>query len=250
MHFGLELGVLLSGRMRRLYRLWETEIGPGQAWLCGMWEPHGWEVSAGTCARLVFVVLPTALHQAQVRGAAGPDWMAPFRVPPQERPQANGRQRHEMLAIARRVVTQLEASDTSPLRLVGALELLLVLLDEWRRPPRRYPRADKSDYAVIERAIEYALNTRGIATTGEAAAACAMGSRSFETIFGNLMGISFSRFVLRHWLNEAAGQLLSTPDSVAEIALRCGFSHPSHFSHCFRRHYGVSPAAYRRAFRE
>ncbi|MCJ7752645.1 MAG: AraC family transcriptional regulator, partial [Armatimonadetes bacterium] len=33
----------------------------------------------------------------------------------------------------------------------------------------------------------------------------------------------------------------------ADVAARSGFRHPSHFSHCFKRHYGVSPTAYRRA---
>lgn len=246
MHFGLELGVLLSGRMRRSSRLWEAEIEAGQAWLCGMWEPHGWEISAGSCARLVFVILPDALHQARLRDTPRLDWMAPFRVPPGERPQARGRQRQEMLAIARRVSAQLHGSDTSPLPLIGALELLLVLLQGWW-PPRRYAPVDESHYEIVGQAIEYALNARRLVTTREAAAVCAMSSRSFEAVFGNLMGISFSKFVVRHWLSEAAGELVGTADSIADVAARSGFRHPSHFSHCFKRHYGVSPAVYRRA---
>lgn len=245
MHFGLEFGVLLSGRMRRHYRSWETRIVPGQAWFSGMWERHGWQVSAGSCERLVFVILPTALHRARSRNLPGLDWMLPFRVPPRERPQAHGRQRQEILAIARRVGADLPGPDGSPLPLIAALELLLVLLGDWRPPARRYPPADESYYGTVEQAVEYALNTRGMVTTREVAAGCGMSSRVFGTVFEGLMGVSFAKFVVRHCLSEAARQLLSTSDSVAEIAVRCGFRHSSHFSHCFMRHYGVSPTEYR-----
>lgn len=247
MHFGLEFGVLLSGRMRRTSRLWEAEIEPGQAWFCGMWEPHGWEVSAGVCARLVFVILPTVLHQARLRDVPDLDWMAPFRVSPRERPQAHGRQRQQMLAIARRIVAQLDGRQAWPLPVIGVLELLLTLLDGWQGASRPYPAVDESQYRVVEQAIEYTLKARRIVTSQEAAAACAMSSRSFESVFDSLMGISFSRFVVRQWLTEAAEELAETTDSIADIAARCGFRHPSHFSHCFKRHYGVSPTAYRRA---
>ncbi len=113
MHFGLEFGVLLSGRMRRHYRLWEVELEPGQVWFAGMWERHGWEVSAGSCTRLVSLILPGALHRAHSRDLPELDWMLPFRVPPWERPQAHGRQRQEMLAIARRVAGGLRRLDGS-----------------------------------------------------------------------------------------------------------------------------------------
>ncbi|MBN2212296.1 MAG: hypothetical protein JW709_12940, partial [Sedimentisphaerales bacterium] len=46
MHYGFELGVLHSGKMRRHYTSVSYGVSPGDAWLCGMWEPHGWEVVA------------------------------------------------------------------------------------------------------------------------------------------------------------------------------------------------------------
>lgn len=246
MHFGLELGVVLSGRMRRHYRSWDTELEAGQVWLCGVWERHGWEVVAGTCRRLVMVVLPRALHEARLTNLPELDWIAPFRVPPQERPQVRGGKRAEALAIAWRLARNLQGTNAALLSLLATLELLLLLFEGSGLSPEQPP-VPEGCYQAAERALEFALSRRGRVTTREAAEACAMSSRAFATGFESAMGISFARFVLRHRLSEAARQLLHTDDPVEAVAARCGFSHPSHFSHCFRRHYRVSPTIYREA---
>ena len=50
---------------------------------------------------------------------------------------------------------------------------------------------------------------------------------------------------------EQAGSLLDRTDlSVAEIAERLGYSSQFHFSRSFKQAYGLSPTAYRAAFRE
>lgn len=47
-------------------------------------------------------------------------------------------------------------------------------------------------------------------------------------------------------LNRAADMLKTTPYSVTEIAVRCGFSDSNYFSTTFRRRFGVSPREYRK----
>ena len=44
---------------------------------------------------------------------------------------------------------------------------------------------------------------------------------------------------------RAALELLSTQDSITEIALRNGFSDSNYFKDAFKKMYGVSPRAYR-----
>lgn len=51
-------------------------------------------------------------------------------------------------------------------------------------------------------------------------------------------------------LEHAAVLLATTRTPVTELALRCGFSSPSYFSHCFQRAYGCSPRAYRNRGRQ
>lgn len=51
-------------------------------------------------------------------------------------------------------------------------------------------------------------------------------------------------------LEHAATLLATTRTRVTEIAMRCGFSSQSYFSHCFQRAYGSSPRAYRNQGRQ
>jgi AraC family transcriptional regulator len=48
--------------------------------------------------------------------------------------------------------------------------------------------------------------------------------------------------------NAAAMQLAKTGNSLAEIALACGYADQSHFSHQFKKSMGMTPASYRRVF--
>ena len=47
-------------------------------------------------------------------------------------------------------------------------------------------------------------------------------------------------------LQRAALELVSTADSVTEIALRCGFSDGNYFKDAFKKKYGVTPSKYRK----
>ena len=58
MHYEFELGVVINGRMKRQYIDCQMEIGPGDAWFCGMWEPHGFELLETPCEAVVFVTDP------------------------------------------------------------------------------------------------------------------------------------------------------------------------------------------------
>jgi AraC-like DNA-binding protein len=247
MHYGLELGIVLRGRMRRHWAGWHRDVGPGQVWLCGMWERHGWEALTSSCRHLVLVLLPQWLVRCRFAEALGWDWLAPFAAAPRERPQAVGQQRREILAIARRFepsISPESAVRPAFLELLG-LELLLVLLRGWRSRRRTRSADVELQLELVNRAVEMALQSRRLLTTGEAAEACGMNARAFARTFRELMGTSFAQFAMRSRLGQAAGQLASGTDSVSSVAERWGFLHVSSFQRAFRRHYGVSPISYR-----
>lgn len=54
--------------------------------------------------------------------------------------------------------------------------------------------------------------------------------------------------VLRDFrLNKAELLILNTSKAISDIAFQCGFSDVYSFSHCFKKNYGISPMAYRKA---
>lgn len=64
-------------------------------------------------------------------------------------------------------------------------------------------------------------------------------------LFRAAAGMSPGDYILNERINYAAGVMLSEPEiSVKEVAARCGWSNPYHFSRNFRKITGVSPGKY------
>ncbi|MBQ8954628.1 MAG: helix-turn-helix domain-containing protein [Clostridia bacterium] len=66
-----------------------------------------------------------------------------------------------------------------------------------------------------------------------------------NSVFVRDMGMSLHQYLMRYRVEMAMQLLLTTQLPIAEIAVRVGFRHFSHFSNCFHRLTGVAPAAYR-----
>ena len=59
------------------------------------------------------------------------------------------------------------------------------------------------------------------------------------------MGTSFVEYLNDYRLLMAARMLISTEETVTEIARLSGFDQPSYFNRLFRRKYGMTPSQYR-----
>ena len=64
--------------------------------------------------------------------------------------------------------------------------------------------------------------------------------------FREAAGIGVHEYLTFIRLQRAALELVSTADSVTEIALRCGFSDGNYFKDAFKKKYGVTPSKYRK----
>jgi len=73
-----------------------------------------------------------------------------------------------------------------------------------------------------------------------------LSGRQLERKFKACFGIGPQQFVIKTRLLAACRRLTATDDGLARIAYDCGFTHPSAFAHQFRRHFGVTPRAFRR----
>ncbi|NYV72925.1 helix-turn-helix transcriptional regulator [Streptomyces sp. UH6] len=67
--------------------------------------------------------------------------------------------------------------------------------------------------------------------------------------FRRTFGLTLHAYVRRRRLTEAARALAHTSEPVIDIALRHGFGGQQSFTHAFSAHYGLPPAAWRRAQR-
>ena len=80
-----------------------------------------------------------------------------------------------------------------------------------------------------------------------AAALCGCSASHFMRWFKQMTGQSFNAFLLERRLIAAAARLRGTDDTVLAVAEAAGFDNLSHFNRQFKRRYGMTPSAYRRA---
>ena len=82
-----------------------------------------------------------------------------------------------------------------------------------------------------------------IRTTAVANEMC-MSLSQFTRKLNNITGTSPAAYITRRRLEEACRMLKKSPKKIADVATHCGFADVSHFSHVFRRVYGISPKQY------
>ncbi len=95
--------------------------------------------------------------------------------------------------------------------------------------------------SIMQENLEKPLSTREIAKS------CEIGVRQLERRFHHAVGLTPAKFYLRLRLERARHLLHYSTTPVTEVALASGFFSPSHFSKCYRQHFGVTPSGERRA---
>jgi AraC family transcriptional regulator len=97
----------------------------------------------------------------------------------------------------------------------------------------------KIDHYVREN-LDHSLRADELA--GQVSLSTGYFNRAFKETFGE----SPHGYIVRLRLKMAQGLMLSTDDSLSQIAFACGFADQSHFTKVFRRSVGESPNAWRR----
>jgi AraC family transcriptional regulator len=70
----------------------------------------------------------------------------------------------------------------------------------------------------------------------------------FARAFKQTVGVSPHRFVIERRLERGKRMLADTEDSIASIAVNCGFADQAHFGRSFSQAFGMSPSALRKSF--
>ncbi|MFB9949113.1 helix-turn-helix transcriptional regulator [Rhizobium puerariae] len=90
-------------------------------------------------------------------------------------------------------------------------------------------------------------NIDGSVRTEDLAAASRLSVSHFSKAFKQSFGISPYAYVLNKRIARAKELLLSSDESLAQIALACGMSDQAHFSRLFRNLTGETPSRWRRS---
>lgn len=250
MHYELEIGIVARGGMvRKFGSEWQMEVGPGDVWLTGMWEPHGVEISQAPCEVFVWIFSPDLLARNNHQGF---NWLAPFIEPAASRPRLQPKLKKFSLSIVRQL-NRIAARDDprQPLWLQTLLnETLLLVCDGWSSTSLREACQGIHGYQRIQPSLALAFEKKTFVAEAEAARACGMCRNGFAKLFRSIMGLSFPEFCLRFRLTGAAEQVAHTDLPLKAIAEEWGFVDVSHLHRTIVKYYGVTPAHYRRAFQE
>ncbi len=99
---------------------------------------------------------------------------------------------------------------------------------------------------MLEAASYIARHYMNPVTTGDVAAAVGFSPNYLSRRFRQATGIGLHEYLVFVRLHHAAQELLSTRDSITDIALRCGFSDSNYFKDSFKKKYGVTPRHFRK----
>ena len=97
--------------------------------------------------------------------------------------------------------------------------------------------------ATVDEIIARQMGEGKIGATAIASELC-MSLSQFSRKLNAVTGLSPTNYITRRRMEEACRMLEETPMLVSEIASRCGYADLAHFSHAFRRIYGISPSQY------
>ncbi len=104
----------------------------------------------------------------------------------------------------------------------------------------------KSNGEIIKKALEFINKNYHTEITLENVADSVHLSRIyFHNLFKSAVGQTVHRYILNKRMEEAKRRLLSTADSIGEIAMASGFSSQSYFNYIFRKETGMTPGQYK-----
>ena len=247
-HAPAEIGVILVGATERYFQGWHFAATPGDVWMHGMWEPHGWKVLVPNTGRVVVDFLPEFLGEETLGGGAR--WWSLFAARPSERPRVAPEDRPRALALAWELHEEIEseAPDWQIAARLLVLQLLLLVSRGWT-PPTHSERARPRNDTGLGRLLPALNLVRSSGGNGVplamAAAACDLRRSQFSEEFRRTLGVTYGQFRLRVRLTAAAHEFLTTDLAVSAVATRVGFSDASHLNRAFVRQYSCTPGVYR-----
>lgn len=107
------------------------------------------------------------------------------------------------------------------------------------------------DRQYVEKAVAYIKSHYGAGiTVGDIANYVSLNRSYLSTLFQRVLEVSPQDYLIFYRLARAKELLISTEDTVASVALRCGYADPQVFTRAFKQQMGMTPVNFRRSMRQ
>jgi len=107
-----------------------------------------------------------------------------------------------------------------------------------------------ASYSAVSQVIDRIRTNPGAHRVTDLARHAGITTRHLNRLFQTALGIDVQQFLIRTRVQAAATAILETDHSLAEISDEAGFCDQSAFTRQFRKHLGITPAAYRAKYRK
>lgn len=112
------------------------------------------------------------------------------------------------------------------------------------------PNERSADFSQVAEAVRRIRSEYGQPLhVGDLAGRAGLSVYQFESRIRRIFHLSPGQLIQKIRLEAAVEQLIAAEESIAAIAVRCGYSDQSAFTRKFREAVGLSPSEYRRSFR-
>ena len=234
---GGECSLFIDGR-----QLFHSRIVPGSTALVRAGEAPR-SVTYSACGKCMHLYLPDKMLQQ----SATEEFDSPNPVELQQR----GLQDDPIIAQMGRLVAQeLEAPSGGSRMMLDSVSLALTvrMLRTWSSLPERAelptpglaPWQEKRAIELIQ--TRYAENL----TIADLAAVARLSPFHFIRSFKRSVGRPPHQYLTNIRMERARVLLKTTNLAITDVAFETGYQSPAHFARLFRRHYGMTPTAYRR----
>lgn len=250
-HYEYEVGIVVKGTVTRKYKGEQKTLLPGEVWVTGIWEPHGFELEETPSEMVVFILSPESLGKILPMGF---NWIKIFSQDSSPIPKIDEKYRQPILDACKElkeVVNQ--KSELSLAWKANILTKILLYIVESNIAvygKLHQHAGDIVEHDVIRKVVNLIFSTHGLVTVREAARKSMMSTSHFSRLFKKVTGVTFAKFALGHRIKQSAIGLADTNEPIKKIATDWGFIDSSHYTKTFEKYFGVSPSMFRQQSKE
>ena len=245
-HYEYEVGIVVKGTVTRKYKGEQKTLLPGQVWVTGIWEPHGFELEEIPSEMIVFILSPESIGKILPMGF---NWIKIFSQDSSSIPNIDEKYRQLILDACKELKEVL--NQRPELSLVWKANILTKILlyiveSNFETYGKLHQHAGEIvEHDVIRKVVNLIFSTHGMVTVGQAAKKSMMSTSHFSRLFKKVTGVTFAKFALGHRIKQSAICLADTNDPIKKIATDWGFIDSSHYTKTFEKYFGVPPSKFR-----
>jgi AraC-like DNA-binding protein len=250
-HYEYEVGIVLKGSVIRKYKGQQKTLLPGEVWVTGIWESHGFELEETPSEMVVFILSPEGISKVLPMGF---NWIKIFSQDSCPIPKIDEKFRQPILDACRElkeaVGKKSELSLAWKANILAKILLYIVESNIELCSQLNSLSREIVEHDMIKNVVDLIFSTNGMVTVNEAARQSMMSTSHFSRLFKEATGVTFARFALGHRVKQSAIALTDTNDHIKKIASDWGFIDSSHYTKTFEKYFGITPSVFRQQSRK